>query len=83
MRHRPRVRLQPLFYGGGQERGMRLVPANSFMRRSWAACEIAQQEMKQDAKHIKLLQQQLWQELKNIFPSIRLNGHEHQRYGGT
>ncbi|HPI62848.1 MAG TPA: aminotransferase class V-fold PLP-dependent enzyme [Alphaproteobacteria bacterium] len=84
IRHRPRVRLQPLFYGGGQERGMRsgTLPTPLCVGLG-AACEIAQQEMKQDANHIKSLQQQLWRELKNVFPSIRLNGHEHQRYGGN
>lgn len=84
IRHRPRVRLQPLFYGGSQERGVRsgTLPTPLCVGLG-TACAIAQQEMKQDMDHVKSLQQQLWQGLKSVFPDIQLNGHEQRRYVGN
>lgn len=47
VRRRPRVRIEPLQSGGGQERGMRsgTLPAPLVVGLG-AACEIAQREMK-------------------------------------
>lgn len=46
MRRRPRVRLEPLISGGGQERGLRsgTVPAPLTVGLG-AACEVAEQEL--------------------------------------
>lgn len=53
LRRKPRVRLTPLINGGGQERGLRsgTLPTPLIVGLG-KACEVAQQEMHNDAKHI-------------------------------
>lgn len=47
MRRRPRVKIQPLQSGGGQERGIRSGTVPTFLAVGLGkACEICQQEMK-------------------------------------
>jgi cysteine desulfurase len=56
VRRRPRVRLEPLFSGGGQERGLRsgtLAPA--LCVGMGAAARLCAQEMHRDAQWIKYL----------------------------
>jgi len=60
VRRRPRVRLEPLISGGGQERGLRsgtLAPA--LVVGFGEACRIAAQELKYDTKRIKFLSDRL------------------------
>lgn len=56
VRRRPRVRLDPLFSGGGQERGLRsgTLPA-PLIAGFGEACKIAIEEMKYDHQHITRL----------------------------
>ncbi|MBL8687189.1 MAG: aminotransferase class V-fold PLP-dependent enzyme [Alphaproteobacteria bacterium] len=84
VRHRPRVRLQPLFYGGGQERGFRsgTLPTPLCVGLG-AACAIAVQDMAKDVAFVQKLQKKLWEGLHNLFPDIRLNGHDQHRYPGN
>lgn len=60
VRRRPRVRIDPIISGGGQERGLRsgtLAPA--LVVGFGEACRIAQRDMEYDSKHIKKLSDRL------------------------
>ncbi|PAA90578.1 hypothetical protein BOX15_Mlig012256g1, partial [Macrostomum lignano] len=60
VRRRPRVRLEPLQSGGGQERGMRSGTVPSFLAVGLgAACQLAGQEMAFDAERVDRLSQRL------------------------
>ncbi|KAI5160103.1 cysteine desulfurase [Nematocida ausubeli] len=74
-RDRPRPRIQPLFSGGGQERGMRsgTLPT-ALVAGLGKACEIAQSDMEKDNKKIKELSQQLIKGLIKEIPDIKRNG---------
>ncbi len=76
----PRVRIAPLFYGGGQERGLRPgtlnVPAIAALGK---ACEIAKKEMKPDEKRIGKLRDRLYCTLIRQLDGVFLNGHPVER----
>ncbi|KAM5375494.1 hypothetical protein ACJA88_007389 [Fusarium oxysporum] len=60
VRRRPRVRLDPLITGGGQERGLRSgTLAPSLVAGFGEACRIAKEEMAYDTKRIKYLSDRL------------------------
>lgn len=60
VRRRPRVRLEPLISGGGQERGLRSgTLAPSLVVGFGEACRIAKEEMPYDAKHINGMSKRL------------------------
>ncbi|XP_025070440.1 cysteine desulfurase, mitochondrial isoform X3 [Alligator sinensis] len=83
VRRRPRVRLEPLQSGGGQERGMRsgTVPTPLAVGLG-AACEVAQQEMEYDHKRISLLANQLVTKIMKEIPDVVMNGDPEHRYPG-
>merc|ERR1711931_50095 len=60
VRRRPRVRVEPIQSGGGQERGMRsgTVPTPLVVGLG-AACELAKEEMEYDHKHVSKLSNKL------------------------
>ena len=66
IRRKPRVRIKPLFSGGGQERGIRsgTVPTALAVGLGKAA-EIAKQEMQQDYQKISKLSQKLASAISN------------------
>lgn len=71
----PGVRLAPILYGGGQERGLRPGTLNvAGIVGFGEACAIAQQEMEQDAQHYARLRNLLWALLEQEVPKVRLNG---------
>lgn len=83
VRRRPRVRLEPLMSGGGQERGLRsgTVPTPLVVGLG-RACEIAKEEMESDGKRVKALSDRL---LKGIFSRIdhvSRNGDPEHSYPG-
>jgi cysteine desulfurase len=84
VRRRPRVRLSPLFSGGGQERGLRsgTLPAPLLVGLGEAA-QIAAAEMADDAARIGALRERLWVSLRNAIPGIRLNGSVDARIAGN
>jgi len=84
VRRKPRVRLSPLFSGGGQERGLRsgTVPAPLAVGFG-KACEVARQEMKYDTPHITKLAQKLIKGLQSQLEEIVLNGSDVNRYWGN
>ncbi len=84
VRRRPRVRLAPLFSGGGQERGLRSgTLAPPLIVGFGEACRIAAAEMAEDDARIGGLRARLWQRLAAGLPGLVLNGHPTQRIPGN
>ena len=84
VRRRPRVRLEPLFDGGGQERGMRsgTVPAPLVVGLG-AAAAIAQAELTAESGRLAGLRDRLLAHLRAQVPDIRLNGDAERRIPGN
>ncbi|XP_058488595.1 cysteine desulfurase, mitochondrial [Solea solea] len=83
VRRRPRVRMEPLQNGGGQERGLRsgTVPTPLVVGLG-AACSIAQQEMEYDHDRVSMLADRLVHKLMSELPDVIMNGDPEQRYPG-
>ncbi|KTF98598.1 hypothetical protein cypCar_00007712 [Cyprinus carpio] len=83
VRRRPRVRIEPLQNGGGQERGLRsgTVPTPLAVGLG-AACDIAQQELEYDHKRVTSLANRLVQKIMSEIPDVVMNGDPDQRYPG-
>ncbi|MBL8259122.1 MAG: aminotransferase class V-fold PLP-dependent enzyme [Candidatus Competibacteraceae bacterium] len=82
VRQRPhRVRLEPLLYGGGQERGLRAgtLPTHQIVALG-EACRIAQAEMGDDRARLQTLRERLWQGLAGS--GAILNGHPEKHWPG-
>lgn len=78
VRRRPRVRLDPLITGGGQERGLRsgtLAPA--LVVGFGEACRIAKAEMPYDSKRIKALSDRLLKGLLSLEHTSQNGDAEH------
>jgi cysteine desulfurase len=75
VRRRPRVRMEPLFSGGGQERGLRSgTLAPSLLVGFGAACDIARREMPLDAAWVEFLAKRLMGGIMSRVPAVILNG---------
>ena len=84
VRRRPRVRLSPIIYGGGQERGMRsgTLPTPLIVGLGKAA-EIASKNMAKDREHIQKLSDKFMHEIIQSIPDVFVNGDLEQRYPGN
>jgi cysteine desulfurase len=84
VRRRPRVRLLPLFSGGGQERGLRsgTLPAPLIVGLG-EACRIAAQEMALDAGRIAGQRDRLLAALEAEVPGLVVNGDRARRVAGN
>jgi len=84
VRRRPRVRLAPLFSGGGQERGLRsgTLPAPLIVGLG-EACRLAGQEMAEEAGRMAGLRGGLLERLRRDIPGIRINGSIQARIPGN
>lgn len=83
VRRRPRVRLEPIQSGGGQERGLRsgTVPTPLVVGMG-AACEIAAREMEYDHKWMKFLSERLISKIYSELPQVIRNGDDKLTYQG-
>lgn len=83
VRRRPRVRIEPLQSGGGQERGLRsgTLPAPLIVGLG-AACDIAFREMDYDHKWMEFLSQRLLKRIFEALPNVIRNGDPEQSYQG-
>ncbi len=83
-RRRPRVRLVPQIDGGGHERGRRSgtlnVPGIVGMGK---ACELAGQEMADEARRLAALRDRLLAGLLAALPGLRVNGDLSERLPGN
>ena len=84
VRRRPRVRVAPLFSGGGQERGLRsgTLPAPLIVGLG-EACRLAQGEMAAEAERIGELRARLLRGLQDALPGIVVNGSMEARIPGN
>ncbi|MBI3818118.1 MAG: IscS subfamily cysteine desulfurase [Planctomycetes bacterium] len=80
----PRVRIAPIFDGGGHERGMRSgtlnVPGVAGLGK---ACEICKNEMSKDRAHALALRKIMHDRFFNELDFISLNGHPEHRLPGN
>lgn len=84
VRRRPRVRLEPLFSGGGQERGFRsgTLPTPLVVGLGEAAV-IAHAEMAKDEAHARKLYNKFMTELLDGIPDVHINGDREKRWPGN
>jgi cysteine desulfurase len=83
VRKKPRVRLEPLMFGGGHEGGMRSgTLATHQIVGMGAAFELANTLLDNEHERILSLRQKLWKGIKAL-PGIHLNGDEHKRVAGN
>jgi cysteine desulfurase len=75
VRRRPRVRLEPLFYGGGQERGLRsgTLPAALCIGMGVAA-SLADAEQEQEGARLASIREAFLQRLQVGLSKMRVNG---------
>ena len=84
IRRRPRVRLEPLIDGGGQERGLRsgTLPTPLCVGRGRAAA-LAAAEMGEEAERLRGLRDRLQRSLMRRIPGLRVNGDTGHRLPGN
>jgi len=83
-RRKPRVRLTPIFDGGGHERGMRSGTLNvPGIVGLGAAAEIAVNEMAAEAQHLKTLRDRLEAGILERLDHVYVNGHRERRLPHT
>lgn len=83
VRRRPRVRLEPILSGGGQERGLRsgTLP-HALCVGFGAACELAQKEYEYDSEWIHYLSEKLQKGIESRIPEVTRNGDPELNYPG-
>jgi len=83
-RRNPHVRLEPMFDGGGHERGLRsgtlAVPLTVGFGK---ACELCRQEMADEANRLTALREKLRAGIMGQLDEVYLNGHPTERLPGN
>ncbi len=83
-RKNPRVRLEPLFHGGGHERGLRSgTLAVPLIVAFGTAAELAVREMPEESARVLALRQRLWDGLRQNLTHVHLNGDWSARAPGN
>mmetsp|Transcript_22616 Transcript_22616/g.45447 ORF Transcript_22616/g.45447 Transcript_22616/m.45447 type:complete len:449 (+) Transcript_22616:54-1400(+) len=84
VRRRPRVRMEPIINGGGQERGMRsgTLPTALCVGLGRAA-EVCNEEMENDHEWVQYLGDKLSQGITSQLEHVTLNGDPEARYPGN
>jgi cysteine desulfurase len=80
----PRVRPEPLFDGGGHERGLRsgTLPVPNVVGFG-KACELCEQEMPAEAERLRQLRESLRRGIMEQLDDVFLNGHPTERLPGN
>ena len=83
VRHKPRIRLQPLSFGGGHEGGLRsgTLPTHQIVGMG-AAFALAEADRVEEQARILSFRQRLWEGIHHL-PGIHLNGHAIHRVAGN
>lgn len=84
IRRKPRVRMEPLISGGGQERGLRsgtLSPALCIGLGT--AARLCKEEMQRDTAWVSYLSKKLRDGIESRIPMVILNGDPSRRYDGN
>ncbi|MET1027514.1 MAG: IscS subfamily cysteine desulfurase [Dongiaceae bacterium] len=84
VRRKPRVRLEALIHGGGQERGMRsgTLPTPLVVGLG-EACAIAEKEMGAETERLTYLRDRMYKQFKERLSEVFLNGDLEQRIPGN
>jgi len=84
VRRRPRLRLEAIISGGGQERGLRsgTLPTPLVVGLG-EACAVAGREMAADHAHVERLNRRLVDGIRARLSHVELNGDEQARYPGN
>jgi cysteine desulfurase len=78
------IKLKPILHGGHQERGQRSGTENAAgIVALGKACEMARQQMAEEAKKLTELRDRLFEGLQERIPKIKLNGHLTKRLPTT
>lgn len=84
LRKKPRIRLAPIFNGGGQERGLRSGTLAPFLVVGLGkAAELASNEMDKDYRHVKKLFDKFLNRITSEAKEVYLNGDKDNRYPGN
>lgn len=84
IRRRPRVRIEPLIEGGGQERGLRSGTLSTPLCVGLGeACAIASRNMIHEPKRLLELRERLYKGIISAIPSTLIHGHMQQRLPGN
>ncbi|MGE5193634.1 MAG: cysteine desulfurase family protein [Deltaproteobacteria bacterium] len=80
----PRIRMEPLFDGGGHERRMRsgTLPV-PLIAGFGTACRLAADGLPQEAVRLKALRDRLWEGLSQRLEGLFVNGHPVERLPGN
>lgn len=83
IRHKPRVRLAPRTFGGGQEQGLRpgTLPTHQIAAMG-AAFSLSESLREKEQLEILQMREQLWRGIQDL-PHVRLNGHAKNRIAGN
>jgi cysteine desulfurase len=83
VRHRPRIRLQPILFGGGHEHGLRsgTLPTHQIVGMG-EAFSIATSCREDEQARLLRLRERLWDGIR-MLPGVQLNGHAEQRVAGN
>ena len=83
-RKSPRVRLEPMIYGGGHERGMRsgTLPVPLIVGFG-KACELCEQEMATESVRMAKMRDRLQEGIMSAMDEVYLNGHPTERLPGN
>ena len=84
VRKKPRVRISPIFNGGGQERGMRSGTTPTPLVVGFGkASEIALRRMDEDYEHVKNLSDYFIKTIRSNIDHVYINGSVENRYPGN
>ncbi len=84
VRRRPRVRLEPIITGGGQERGFRSGTVSTPLAVALGkAAEIAKAEMGADTEKVNRYYNMFIDKIVNAIPDVVINGDKDKRYKGN
>ena len=84
VRRKPRVRIKPLFNGGGQERGLRSgTNSPALCVGLGTACEIAQESMASENTRLRGLFDRFVDKIFSNLDHVYLNGDREQRFPGN
>lgn len=83
IRHKPRIRLLPLSYGGGHENGLRsgTLATHQIVGMS-EAFRLGEESRVEEQARLLGFREKLWQGIRHL-PGLRLNGHEQHRIAGN
>ena len=83
-RNNPRIKLQPIMYGGGHERGIRpgTLPVHNIVGFG-KACKISQNVIAKESKKITILRDELISMIQDNIPKANINGSLNKRIPGN